>query len=120
MPLRRGNISFLDEERELLRSRLAADRPTLGICLGSQLIARALGARVYPMGIKEIGFSPIRLTPPGMQSCLSSLATDGFVLHWHGDTFNLPDGTTHLAYTEICTNQAFAYGAKYTRFTVSS
>jgi GMP synthase (glutamine-hydrolysing) len=101
---------FLEEELAFLSSRLAADRPTLGICLGSQLIARALGARAYPMGIKEIGFSTVRLTPTGMQSCLSSLATDSIVLHWHGDTFDLPDGATHLAYTEICPNQAFACG----------
>ncbi len=101
---------FLREEHALLTSRLAANRPTLGICLGSQLIARALGARVYPMGVKEISFSPIRLTPEGMRSCLSTFAEDGMVLHWHGDTFDLPAGAVHLAYTEICPNQAFAYG----------
>lgn len=101
---------FLREELALLTSRLAANRPTLGICLGSQLIARALGARVYPMGVKEICFSPIRLTPAGKQSCLSAFAQNGMVLHWHGDTFDLPDGAVHLAYTEICANQAFAYG----------
>ena len=101
---------FLHEELSLLTSRLAANRPTLGICLGSQLIARALGARVYPMGIKEIGFSPVRLTPEGMRSCLSAFAEDGTVLHWHGDTFDLPTGAVNLAYTEICPNQAFAYG----------
>ena len=101
---------FLHEELALLTNRLAANRPTFGICLGSQLIARALGARVYPMGIKEIGFSPIRLTPEGMRSCLSTFAEDGTVLHWHGDTFDLPAGAVNLAYTETCPNQAFAYG----------
>jgi GMP synthase (glutamine-hydrolysing) len=101
---------FLHEELALLTRRLAANRPTFGICLGSQLIARALGARVYPMGVKEIGFSPIRLTPEGMRSCLSTFAEDGTVLHWHGDTFDLPAGAVNLAYTEICPNQAFAYG----------
>ena len=101
---------FLHEELALLTSRLAANRPTFGICLGSQLIARALGARVYPMGVKEICFSPIRLTPAGMRSCLSTFAEDGMVLHWHGDTFDLPAGAVNLAYTETCPNQAFAYG----------
>lgn len=101
---------FLYEELALLKSRLAANRPTFGICLGSQLIARALGARIYPMGVKEIGFSQIRLTPEGMCSCLSAFAEDGTVLHWHGDTFDLPAGAVHLAYTETCANQAFAYG----------
>ena len=101
---------FLHEELALLTSRLAANQPTLGICLGSQLIARALGARVYPMGVKEIGFSPIRLTPEGMRSCLSTFAEDGTVLHWHGDTFDLPAGAVNLAHTETCPNQAFAYG----------
>src|SRR5450759_3411009 len=105
-----GQYPFLHEELALLTSRLAANRPTFGICLGSQLIARALGARVYPMGVKEIGFSPIRLTPEGMRSCLSTFAEDGTVLHWHGDTFDLPTGAAHLAYTETCANQAFAYG----------
>jgi GMP synthase (glutamine-hydrolysing) len=101
---------FVREELAFLTMRLAANRPTLGICLGCQLIARALGARVYPMGVKEIGFSPIQLSPEGMRSCLSVLAEDGTVLHWHGDTFDLPPGTVNLAYTKTCPNQAFAYG----------
>jgi GMP synthase (glutamine-hydrolysing) len=101
---------FVREELALLTRRLAADRPTLGICLGCQLIARALGARVYSMGVKEIGFSPVRLSPEGMRSCLSALAEDGTVLHWHGDTFDLPPGAVNLAYTKTCPNQAFAYG----------
>jgi GMP synthase (glutamine-hydrolysing) len=62
------------------------------------------------MDVKEIGFSPIRLSPEGKRSCLSALAEDGTVLHWHGDTFDLPPGTVNLAYTETCPNQAFAYG----------
>lgn len=100
---------FLREELGLLEERLAADRPTLGICLGAQLMARALGARVYPGPEKEIGFAQITLTDEGRTSCLASF--DGApVLHWHGDTLDLPEGATRLASTAVCENQAFAYG----------
>lgn len=100
---------FLREELAIIEARLAAGRPTLGICLGAQLMARALGARVYPAPAKEIGFAPISLTDAGRASCLANF--DGAsVLHWHGDTFDLPDGATLLASTPICANQAFAHG----------
>jgi GMP synthase (glutamine-hydrolysing) len=100
---------FLDREVEWLQARLAARRATLGICLGSQLIAKALGARVYPSGSKEIGWAPIELTTAGESSCLKHLATTP-VLHWHGDTFDLPAGAVHLASTRVCRHQAFAVG----------
>jgi GMP synthase (glutamine-hydrolysing) len=99
---------FLDLEISLLQRRLAAGKPTLGICLGSQLMARALGARVYPSGVKEIGWAPIELTSDGASSCLRHLATP--VLHWHGDTFDLPAGAVRLASTPACRNQAFSAG----------
>jgi GMP synthase (glutamine-hydrolysing) len=100
---------FIDREIEWLEARLAARRPTLGICLGSQLMARALGARVYPSGVKEIGWAPVALTAAGRESCLAPLA-DTPVLHWHGDTFDLPAGATLLASTPACRNQAFSAG----------
>jgi GMP synthase (glutamine-hydrolysing) len=100
---------FLDPETALIAQRLRAMRPTLGLCLGSQLMARALGARVYPSGAKEIGWWPVGLSDAGHDSCLRHL--DGTaVLHWHGDTFDLPDGAVHLASTPLCRNQAFSHG----------
>jgi GMP synthase (glutamine-hydrolysing) len=99
---------FIDAEVALLTRRLAAGKPTLGICLGSQLMAKALGARVYPSGVKEIGWAPLELTIEGAASCLRHLATP--VLHWHGDTFDLPVGAVRLASTPACRNQAFAAG----------
>lgn len=100
---------FLSEERAFLRARLAANRPTLGICLGAQLIAAALGATVAPAGRKEIGFAPLSLTAAGMAGPLRHLA-EVPVLHWHGDMFEVPAQGERLAETEACANQAFAIG----------
>lgn len=100
---------FLTDELALLRERLAAGRPTLGVCLGAQLMAAALGARVYPGGRKEIGWSPLQLTPQGEASSLRHLQGVP-VLHWHGDTFDLPAGSVHLARSDVYAHQAFAVG----------
>jgi GMP synthase (glutamine-hydrolysing) len=101
---------FLLDELHLLERRLANDLPTLGICLGAQLMARALGAKVYPGSRKEIGWSPLDLSPAGQQTSLAHLAGDQTaVLHWHGDTFDLPAGATHLAATALYHNQAFSW-----------
>jgi GMP synthase (glutamine-hydrolysing) len=100
---------FLGEEIALIERRLRLNLPTLGICLGAQLMARALGAKVYK-GQQEIGFAPITLTAEGARSCLGALAGI-HVLHWHGETFDLPAGATHLASTSACTQQAISVGA---------
>jgi GMP synthase (glutamine-hydrolysing) len=99
---------FLSTEIALLERRLGRGLPTLGICLGAQLMARALGSRVFPGDIKEIGWGSVDLTPEGKSSCLRSLETA--VLHWHGDTFDLPDGAVRLASNAHYENQAFARG----------
>jgi GMP synthase (glutamine-hydrolysing) len=100
---------FLADEIAALRTRVDADRPTLGICLGAQLLARALGADVAPSGYTEIGYAPLTLTPAGEQSPLRHLAGTP-VLHWHNDRFAIPDGAERLAGSAHCDNQAFAIG----------
>ncbi|MFT3821125.1 MAG: glutamine amidotransferase [Rubrivivax sp.] len=100
---------FLQDELALVHRRLESGRPILGICLGAQLMARALGAEVYALGHKEIGFGPLALTDAGRASPLDALG-DAPVLHWHGDQFDIPPGAARLAGTEIGANQAFAMG----------
>lgn len=100
---------FLDGERAAIASRLAARSPTLGICLGAQLIAQALGAEVASTGKVEIGFGPLTLTEEGRASVLKDIG-DVPVLHWHGDQFAIPDGARRLAQTPGFPNQAFAIG----------
>ena len=83
---------FLATELKAIERRLEDEVPLMGICLGSQLIARAAGARVYPTGTKEIGFGNVTLTGDGERSPLAPFNNDALTLHWHGDTFDLPDG----------------------------
>jgi GMP synthase (glutamine-hydrolysing) len=105
-----NSYPHLIQEMRLLERRLAADAPTLGICLGAQLMARVLGGSVYPGEHKEIGWAPLVLSEAGERSALVHLSGNRTaVLHWHGDTFECPDGATHLAATAMHVNQAFSW-----------
>ncbi|WP_343594496.1 glutamine amidotransferase [Acinetobacter sp.] len=99
---------FLEDEIFGLKQRLAQRKPTIGICLGAQLIAHALGARVYAGHQKEIGWSPLAIHHP--QHNILAPLQDIPVLHWHGDTFDLPEKSTLLASSAIYPNQAFQVG----------
>ena len=102
---------FLADERAAIGMRLALDKPTLGICLGAQLMAQALGAKVRSTGRAEIGYSLLTLTDQGRTSVLASLESVP-VLHWHGDEFDIPAGASRLAQTPGFPNQAFSIGTR--------
>ena len=103
-----ADYPFLTQEIDLLKQRLARNLPTLGICLGAQLIAHALGAKVYAGAQKEIGWNSLEIKPVA-QNPLASLQ-DIPVLHWHGDTFDLPEQAELLASSDLYPHQAFKLG----------
>ncbi len=105
-----ADYPFLTEEVELAKARLAAAKPTLGICLGAQILARAIGGSVHPGSTKEIGWEPISLTDAGQASVLAPLRHIP-VLHWHGEMCKLPQGIDSLAHTPGCATQAFIPGS---------
>jgi GMP synthase (glutamine-hydrolysing) len=101
----------LAAEAALLAARARAGRPTLGICLGAQLLARGLGAEVRRGPTLELGVAPITLTAAGRADpLLAPFAGGGTVMHWHHDTFALPAGAVRLASTAAYENQAFRLG----------
>ena len=105
----------LRDEMRLIESALKDERPVLGVCLGSQLLAAALGAKVYPGPRKEIGWYEVTLAEAAAGDPVWSPVREGHgsrftALHWHGDQFELPRGTVRLASSELTENQAFAHG----------
>jgi GMP synthase-like glutamine amidotransferase len=102
---------WLRAEKRFIERAIGAGIPVLGVCLGAQLIADVLGARVTQNAQGEIGWFPVRSTPAGRESDLwAGLPSEFIAFHWHGDTFEIPAGARHLAESEACANQAFAYG----------
>lgn len=106
-----GKYPFLKEEDKFLREVIKKDIPTLGFCLGAQLIAKAKDAAVRRNPEKEIGWFKVALTNNGSNDPLfKGFSREIDVFQWHGDTFEIPDGALKLAESEICQNQAFRVG----------
>ncbi len=101
--------SYLKEEKAYVRNLINNRTPVLGICLGAQLIAEALGSKIYNNQDKEIGWFPIKFT--NSKDGGFELPETLTVLHWHGETFDLPEGAIHIAESEGCKNQAFQIGS---------
>lgn len=99
-----ATLPWLVDEKHFLGEVLENGTPVLGVCLGAQLLASSLGARVYPNPQKEIGWFPIHTTPD------SGLPDGISVFHWHGETFDLPRGAERIASSPGCANQAFRIG----------
>ena len=105
------DLPWIPREMAAIREAVARGIPVLGICLGAQLIARALGARVYRNPEKEIGWFPLHFTgAAGADPLFRGFSGEETVFQWHGETFDLPKGATHLAYSAACRQQAFRAG----------
>jgi GMP synthase (glutamine-hydrolysing) len=104
---------WLSKEKKYIEKAIAGKRIVLGICLGAQLIADVLGARVYKNSHREIGWHTVSLTPEAKNAAFSSSLPEKFTaFHWHGDTFDIPAGAVRTAASEACPNQAFEYQKK--------
>jgi GMP synthase (glutamine-hydrolysing) len=101
---------WLVQEKLFIQGAIESGKTVIGICLGAQLIADVLGAKVCCGKYKEIGWFPIQLTQEAKQSAVFGFLPERMtVFHWHGDTFSLPAGAKHLAWSDGCENQAFLY-----------
>ena len=100
---------WLVPEKQFIRQMVMSGKPVLGICLGAQLIASAMGAKVYPNSVKEIGWFSIYGVSSSDRS-IFCFPQSVQAFHWHGETFDLPTGATHIAKSDGCENQAFQLG----------
>jgi GMP synthase (glutamine-hydrolysing) len=108
---------WLKPEKEFIRRSIEAGKVVLGICLGAQLIAEVLGAEVKSHDQKEIGWFDVKLTPAGKREPIfQGLPASFNCLHWHGDTFAIPEDARHLALSSACQNQAFIFGDRVLGF----
>jgi len=106
-------LPWLADEKQFIAEAIAAGKPVVGICLGAQLIAAALGSRIYPGLQKEIGWFDIVARPVmEHEAHLLRLPETTRVFHWHGETFAIPEGATRLAGSSGCANQVFQYGKR--------
>ena len=104
---------YLIEEEKIIRTAIEKNHLVLGICLGAQMMAKALSAKVTKGKTKEIGWYDIALTDDGLKDkALGPLGKDIKVFQWHGDTFDMPSGAVRLAGSELFSNQAFRYGKR--------
>jgi GMP synthase-like glutamine amidotransferase len=109
-----AELPWLSGERRLIADAVHAGTPFWGVCLGVQLLASALGARVYPGAEAEVGLLPVTITGDGRDDPVFAVLPEELVaLQWHGDTFDLPDGATRLASSPAYENQAFRFGRAY-------
>jgi GMP synthase-like glutamine amidotransferase len=106
----RARYPWMEPEISLIGNAVEAGRRVLGVCLGAQFVAAALGARVYPAARKEIGWFPVRAVPAPLSGAFAGFPDAFTPLHWHGDTFDLPPGAIHLARGPDTVNQAFQVG----------
>ena len=106
------DLAYLKEEMNLIRHAVSKETPVLGICLGSQLIAKSFGAKVYKGEVKEIGiYHDIHFDKTSKSTLFSGIKSPATVFHWHGETFELPKNAVKLAHSKNYKNQAFQLGS---------
>jgi len=104
---------WLVEEKKLIQQAVNSQKIIIGVCLGSQLLAEVLGSRVYRNNVKEIGWYPVtRKNPENKSSPVNKFKQSETVFHWHGDTFDIPEGASHEFTSDACKNQCFIFGER--------
>jgi GMP synthase-like glutamine amidotransferase len=107
------NLPYLQREIQYIRDASERGQMVLGVCLGAQLIAKALGASVHANSVKEIGWAPVTFTPTAESDPLfAGLHEAEIIFHWHAETFTLPPGAELLASSDACQHQAFRLGSR--------